>query len=92
MLIPHCCYVDVSLQHRLAYEKRRALELQDRFRHESIRKLAQHIADDADLLSQILAGHSFIYAMTAVEFMLTRRRMQLEEWLETLGRDAILLG
>jgi hypothetical protein len=49
---PHYCSMDEFLRHRIAYEKRRALELHDRFSHESMKKMARHLATEAEVLSQ----------------------------------------
>jgi hypothetical protein len=71
----------------VAYEKQRALELQDSFTDESIKMMARRIAANADLLINNLAC-----TPTAVEILLTRPRVQLEDWLKTWGPDARLKG
>jgi hypothetical protein len=68
-----------------AYEKQRALELQDSFSDESLKRLARRIAADADLLINNLACKP-----ADVEILLTRPRVQLEGWLKTWGPDAVL--
>jgi hypothetical protein len=79
--------MDESLRNRIAYEKQRALELQDCFTHESMKSIARDIAADAEKLSQ----HRDCSPM-AIEALLTCRRVQLEGWLETWGQDAIRIG
>jgi hypothetical protein len=82
-LVANIYFMGQSPRDRVTYEKQRALELHDSFSDESLKKLAKHIGADADLLINNLAC-----SPTDVETLLTRPRVQLEDWLKTWGPDA----